>query len=335
MKRLTCGLLSALLALCLLLSGCEPPEGLPAGSLAPASAAPTAQASAPPAEQSGAPANQAGVSDPAQVPPFSGAPYVVLNDNQPGFTQDEITAASFESYSPLDSLGRCGTAFACVGTDLMPTEERGSIGQVKPTGWHTVKYDIVDGKYLYNRCHLIGYQLTGENANERNLITGTRYMNVEGMLPFENLVADYVQETDSHVLYRVTPWYEGDNLLASGVELEAWSVEDEGAGVCFHVYVYNSQPGIDIDYATGDSRLADSGGEAQAPASSAAQPAQSQPAEQTPAQTSYVLNTRSHVFHLPDCAGVDKMSAKNRQAFTGTREEVLAMGYTPCGQCRP
>ncbi len=178
--------------------------------------------------------------------------YTVLNDNVPSFSEEEITTESFEYYSQLDELGRCGTAFACIGTDLMPTEERGAIGQVRPTGWHTIKFDFIDGNYLYNRCHLIGYQLSGENANERNLITGTRCLNTEGMLPFENLVADYVRETENHVMYRVTPEFEGDNLLASGVTMEAWSVEDAGEGVCFYVFVYNIQPGVTIDYATGD-----------------------------------------------------------------------------------
>lgn len=186
------------------------------------------------------------------LPEYSGEPYVILNENVPYFSEEDETTNSFETYSPLDELGRCGTAYANVGTDLMPTEERGSIGQVKPSGWHTVKYDCVDGKYLYNRCHLIGYQLSGENANEENLITGTRYLNVEGMLPFEDLVAEYVQETDNHVLYRVTPIYEGEDLLASGVVMEGKSVEDDGAGVCFCVYVYNVQPGVEIDYATGE-----------------------------------------------------------------------------------
>lgn len=164
-----------------------------------------------------------------------------------------MTVNSYEVYSPLDALGRCGAASACVGVDLMPTEERGSIGQVKPSGWQTVKYDCVDGKYLYNRCHLIGYQLAGENANKQNLITGTRYMNVEGMLPFENMVDSYVEETENHVLYRVTPVFEGENLVASGVQIEAFSVEDEGEGLCFNVYIYNVQPGVVIDYATGES----------------------------------------------------------------------------------
>ncbi len=184
-------------------------------------------------------------------------PYIVLNDNQPNFSELDFESGSFEIYSELDDLGRCGVAYANIGMDLMPTEERGEIGSVKPTGWQTVKYDNVEGKYLYNRCHLIGFQLTAENANKRNLITGTRYMNVQGMLPFENMVADYIKETKNHVLYRVTPVFEDDNLIASGVKMEAMSVEDKGEGICFNVYVYNKQPGIRIDYKTGESRLAE------------------------------------------------------------------------------
>lgn len=187
------------------------------------------------------------------IPEYSGEPYVILQDNQPNFELEDLTLEPFETYSELDYLGRCGAAYANICLDIMPTEPRGDIGQVKPSGWQTVKYDCVDGKYLYNRCHLIGYQLAGENANKQNLITGTRYMNVEGMLPFENMVDGYVEETANHVLYRVTPVFEGENLLASGVQLEAFSVEDEGEGLCFNVYVYNVQPGIVIDYATGDS----------------------------------------------------------------------------------
>ncbi|MDO4291854.1 MAG: DNA/RNA non-specific endonuclease [Eubacteriales bacterium] len=189
------------------------------------------------------------------VPAYSGSPFVELNQNQPSFSEEDRAQGSFERYSSLDSLGRCGMAFANVGTELMPTQERGSIGQIKPSGWQTVKYDIVDGKYLYNRCHLIGYQLTAENDNEENLITGTRYLNVQGMLPFENLVADYVRETKNHVLYRVTPVYRGDELVARGVQMEGYSVEDQGAGICYNVFVYNVQPGIWIDYANGDSGL--------------------------------------------------------------------------------
>lgn len=193
---------------------------------------------------------------PSGVKEYDDATYIVLQDNIPNFTAEELAQSSFEFYSELDSFGRCGTAVAMIGQELMPTEERESIGQVKPTGWHTVKYDVVDGKYLYNRCHLIGYQLTGENANEKNLITGTRFLNVEGMLPFENMVAEYIQFTGNHVLYRVTPIFEGENLLASGVQMEAMSVEDAGTGICFNVYISNAQPGVIIDYSSGESYLA-------------------------------------------------------------------------------
>ena len=255
------------------------------------------------------------------VPAFSGEPYVVLEDNQPSFDREDLPTASYETYSPLDLLGRCGPAEANVGTDLMPTEERGEIGQVKPSGWQTVKYDSVDGKYLYNRCHLIGYQLTGENANECNLITGTRSMNVDGMLPFENEVADYVQETGNHVLYRVTPVFSGAELVARGVQMEALSVEDGGEGVCFHVYCYNNQPGIEIDYATGDSW--ETGEEPQADGSA-------QGGEQH-----YVLNTNSKKFHLPGCSGAESMSPSNRQDYTGSRQALIDQGYSPCGTCKP
>lgn len=252
------------------------------------------------------------------VPEFSGEPYVVLNGNEPDFTDEEKTTESYEHYSDPDSLGRCGVAEANIGQDLMPTEKRGAIGQVKPTGWHTVKYDQVEGKYLYNRCHLIGYQLTGENANEKNLITGTRYLNVEGMLPFENMVADYVKETGNHVLYRVTPVFEAEELVARGVQMEAWSVEDEGDGVCFNVYVYNNQPGVEIDYRTGESRAAG--------AESSAEPAQDE---------TYILNVRSKKFHRPDCASVDSMREENRETFHGSREALIEQGYAPCGSCNP
>lgn len=192
---------------------------------------------------------------PEEIPPYSGEAYIAINGNVPFFVEEEITAESYEEYAELDELGRCGVTVACIGIDIMPTEDRGDIGSVKPSGWKSVKYDIVEGKYLYNRCHLIGFQLAGENANKRNLITGTRYLNIEGMLPFENLVADYVKETENHVLYRVTPIFEGDDLVAQGVVMEGYSVEDEGEGVCFCVFAYNVQPGITIDYATGDSSL--------------------------------------------------------------------------------
>ena len=192
-----------------------------------------------------------------EIPPFSGEAYIAINGNVPFFVEEEITAESYEFYSDLDDLGRCGVTEACIGIDIMPTEDRGDIGSVKPSGWKSVKYDIVEGKYLYNRCHLIGFQLAGENANKKNLITGTRYLNIEGMLPFENMVADYVKETENHVMYRVTPIFEGDDLVAQGVVMEGWSVEDDGEGICFCVFAYNAQPGITIDYATGDSTLSE------------------------------------------------------------------------------
>lgn len=266
-------------------------------------------------ESGSAPAAAVALED---VPAFSGAPYVEIDGNQPAFSEAERTAESFETYSALDELGRCGPAFACIGQDLMPTQERESISQVRPTGWQNAEYDFVDGGYLYNRCHLIGFQLTGENANEQNLITGTRYMNVEGMLPFENMVADYVKETGNHVLYRVTPVFEAEELVARGVQMEAWSVEDEGDGVCFNVYVYNNQPGVEIDYRTGESRAAG--------AESSAEPAQDE---------TYILNVRSKKFHRPDCASVDSMREENRETFHGSREALIEQGYAPCGSCNP
>ena len=252
------------------------------------------------------------------IPEYSVDPYVVVNNNVPFFSKEDLKAEVFESYGDLDSLGRCTVAYSMVGTETMPTEERGSIGQVKPTGWHAVKYDNVDGKYLYNRCHLIGYQLTAENANVNNLITGTRYLNVQGMLPFENLTADYIKETGNHVLYRVTPVFEGDNLVASGVLMEGESAEDDGEAIQFCVYVYNVQPGIIIDYATGDSRLDDgTGGSSQS------------------ARKTYVLNTNSKTFHKPDCGSVGKIKDSNKQTFVGTREEAIKNGYSPCKSCNP
>ena len=189
-----------------------------------------------------------------EIPDYTGSPYVTINENIPYFSEEEYTLDAFEKYSDLDGLGRCGVAYVNICKEIMPTEKRGEIGSIKPSGWHTVKYnDLIDGNYLYNRCHLIGYQLAGENANEKNLITGTRYLNVTGMLPFENQVDDYVEQTNNHVLYRVTPVFEGDNLVASGVEMEAYSVEDDGEGICFNIFAYNVQPGIIIDYSNGES----------------------------------------------------------------------------------
>ncbi len=268
-------------------------------------------------------------------PVYSGSPYEELNGNQPEFTEKEKkNKTSFEKYSELDALGRCGVAYANISREIMPTEERGAIGQVKPAGWHTVKYDVVDGKYLYNRCHLIGYQLAGENANERNLITGTRYMNVEGMLPFENEVAEYAEDTGNHVLYRVTPIYEGKDLVAKAVQMEGYSVEDQGKGICFNVLVYNAQPGVAIDYATGDSQLSgetDAGAES---GSSVGSGGKSGSSVSRPGQK-YVLNTNTGKFHKPSCSGVTDTKAQNRKNYMGSREELLEQGYEPCGRCNP
>lgn len=256
---------------------------------------------------------------------YDGKPYVVINDNDPDFTDADMTTTSFESYGELDGLGRCTTAFANIGKDLMPAEKRGPIGEVKPTGWQTAKYDNVDGKYLYNRCHLIGYQLTGENANAKNLITGTRYLNVDGMLPFENMVADYIKETNNHVLYRVTPVFSGDNLVASGVHMEAESVEDNGDGILFNVYCFNAQPGIAIDYATGNSHQDDS---------VVADASKSTTAAEANVQT-YVLNTNTKKFHKESCNSAKSMEASNKKIYTGSRQEIIDMGYEACGVCKP
>lgn len=278
----------------------------------------------------------------SKVPAYSGKPYVAVNGNKPTFSKYEYTKKGFETYSKLDKYGRCGMAYANVCKATMPTEERGSIGMIKPTGWHTVKYESVDGKYLYNRCHLLGYQLTGENANERNLITGTRYMNVDGMLPFENMVADYVKETDNHVLYRVTPLFQGNNLLASGVQMEAFSVEDKGEGISYNVFVYNIQPGITIDYATGDSKLAsgtaDNGStsaktDTADKGSTATKPDTSNVT--TSASGTYVLNTGTLKFHYKTCSSVKQMTAENTAYSSESRSTIISKGYSPCKRCNP
>ena len=252
-----------------------------------------------------------------QIPAYSGEPFAVLNDNIPQFTQEDYVTESYEQYGELDALNRCTYTVACIGRDLMPTQERENIGMVRPTGWVTAKYDFVDGKYLYNRCHLIGFQLTGENANERNLITGTRYMNVQGMLPFENMVADYIKETGNHVLYRVIPVFEGNNPLASGVTMEAWSVEDNGEGICFYVYAYNVQPGVEIDYTTGESRLAE-------PVVGEGEDVKT-----------YVVNTGSGKFHDGTCPQAISIKPENKESFETTRSQMLAWSFVPAGCCKP
>lgn len=307
----------------------------------------------------------------SSIPAYSGNAYVAVNDNIPFFTDAELATTAFENYSNLDQLGRCGVAYANVCKDIMPTEERGKIGSVKPSGWHTVKYDIVSGKYLYNRCHLIGYQLSAENANTKNLITGTRYLNTEGMLPFENMVADYVKETNNHVLYRVTPMFDGNNLVASGVLMEAKSVEDNGAGILFNVFCYNVQPGITIDYATGDSCLDGSTPTQTTPKSSETKSTNTKPATDNTNTTSGsqtsnpapapapepapATDTNTTVQEAPTPAPADTTSngsvivhitdtgSKYHNAgcrylksdHEVTLDEAKAMGLTPCGVCNP
>lgn len=266
-----------------------------------------------------------------EIPPYSGNPFALINGNVPMFTEADFVQISGETgvfYSELDGLGRCGTAWARLGARMLPEEPRDAIGDLKPSGWHTVKYnDLIADNYLYNRCHLVGYQLGGANADLRNLMTGTRYLNVEGMLPFENRVAQYLKQTENHVLYRVTPVFTGENLLADGVILEAESVEDDGEGVHFCVYVYNVQPGIRIDYATGDS-------EPDEP-DSTAEAMETGTAEAAVQEITYILNKSSGKFHLPACESVGEMAEWNRQESHLSREELIEAGFTPCKMCNP
>lgn len=328
-------LLLVLLLSCSLLAGCagETAANAPQtasgteqdagahGSQPDAAAEPTDDSAAAPAPAS------TDAFDLAQVPDYSGSPYAIVADDVPALREADAANVA-ESYAPLDSLGRCGVAIAVVSPATMPTEERGSIGMVKPSGWHTVRYDdLVDGKYLYNRCHLLGYQLTGENANVQNLITGTRYLNTEGMLPFENEIADYVERTGGSILMRVTPVFVGDELVARGVHMEALSLGDAGAGVRFNVFCYNVQPGIGIDYATGDSWRA----EQVADTADASNETGASDAD----VRDYVLNTSSKKFHLPSCSSVGQIAQHNKQEFTGTRDELIAQGYEPCERCNP
>ncbi len=278
---------------------------------------------------------------PEELPAYSGSPTVEVNGNVPFFTDEDLKTREFEFYSDMDSLGRCGTAWANICVDTMPVEERGKIGSVKPTGWHTVKYDGIDGNYLYNRCHLIGYQLAGENANSKNLITGTRYMNVEGMLPYENEVSYAVTDFNFHVLYRVTPVFEGKNLLASGVLMEAESVEDRGERIRFCVYCYDVQPGITIDYATGDSSGPEftgsdsaSGNRETAKQGMVSDTPSPEPAEAGGTVT-YVVNTNTGKFHYPTCSSADDIAPENRMDWTGSRDALVGRGYVPCKRCNP
>lgn len=296
------------------------------------------------------PVTDDGVLSYRDVPAFEGNPYVYVNDGEPVFTDEQRAAEpGYEHYDELDELGRCTAVFAVVGPETQPTEKRGSIGEVRPSGWQMAKYDFVEGKYLFNRCHLLGYQLTGENANERNLITGTRYLNVQGMLPFENAVADYVDATGNHVLMAVTPVFESSELVARGVHMMAESVEDGGEGVAFNVFCYNVQPGVVIDYGTGESMLEEdatplpdvSGAESVPGAASEGTDAGEASekgatgSNESKGVAEYVLNTNSKKFHLPSCSSVDQMSPKNREDVEDTRENLIAKGYDPCKRCNP
>lgn len=267
------------------------------------------------------------------IPPYSGTAHITINNNIPSFQDEELSTEPFEKYSPLDGLGRCGIAYANICKELMPTEKRQGIGQIKPAGWHTVRYDVVGAGsegYLYNRCHLIGFQLAGENANERNLITGTRYLNIQGMLPFENKTAEYIKSTNNHVLYRVTPIYDGDNLLCAGLQIEAKSVEDNGNGLSFNIFCYNVQPGVIIDYATGDSRL-----ETPADTQAENEPHENTAENASPEAVTYILNKNTKKFHYPYCSSVDDMKETNKLEFTGSRDYVINQGYVPCQRCNP
>jgi len=312
-KRLST-ILSLILALILLLSGCglKPDAGG--------------------ADSGGLPGATTGegkisLSD---IPPHSTEAYVVINDNIPFFTEDEITSVAFENFSMLDSLGRCGVATASVGQELMPSEDRGSISSVTPSGWecdgvsNNNTYDFVENGYIYNRCHLIGFQLTGENANEKNLITGTRYLNIRGMLPFEDMVADYVKETENHVMYRVTPIFGEYDLVASGVLIEGWSVEDEGDGICFCVYAYNVQPGVEINYRNGINRkIGDVDVDLDEPV--------------IPKEHTYIINKNSRKYHLEGCRHAKNIATENRESFFGTKEEFEEAypDCIPCATCDP
>ena len=261
------------------------------------------------------------------IPAYDGKAYVAVNNNEPFFTDSDMTTTAFENYSDLDSLGRCGVAYANICKDIMPTEERGKIGMIKPSGWHTVKYDVIKDRYLYNRCHLIGYQLAGENANPKNLITGTRYLNVEGMLLFENLVADYVNNTGNHVLYRVTPMFSGSNLVANGVLIEAKSVEDNGGGILFNVYCYNVQPGVGINYENGDSWLDGTTGSTSSGSDSSA--AENSAADSSNSETMVHITATGKKYHRAGCRTLKKSDTEV------TLDEAKSMGLSPCGICNP
>lgn len=279
------------------------------------------------------------------IPEYSKYAYVEINGGDPFFEDSDITTEAFESYSPLDALGRCGVAFACIGIEIMPTEDRDDIANVTPSGWeyngvsNNNQYDFVENKYVYNRCHLIGFQLAGENDNERNLITGTRYMNIEGMLPFENEVADYVLDTENHVMYRVTPIYNGLDYVAQGVLMEAYSVEDNGRGVKFCIFAYNVQPGVIIDYYTGVNMASGEPfpeiNENDGREDIVDTPTDNENDDKPLGEITYVLNTNTKKIHKPTCTHAKNLSAEKRKETDLTKEELIAQGYSPCGTCKP
>lgn len=271
------------------------------------------------------------------LPKYSGKPYAIINNNIPTFSAAELTTKGYETYSSLDNYGRCKVALASCGKELMPAGDRGSISSIYPTGWKQAKYDFVSGKYLYNRCHLIGWQLSGENANKKNLITGTRYMNTEGMLPFENMVADYINETGNHVAYRITPIFEGSNLLCSGVQMEAYSVEDNGEGICFNVYCFNVQPGVKINYKTGASS-SETGAVSSKPQTSSKIPSskpQTVVSKDNTVSATYILNINpsSKKIHYPTCSSVKQMKESNKKEYSGDIDALFSQGYTTCKRC--
>ena len=267
----------------------------------------------------------------SNIPEYSGEDYIILNNNIPNFSDSDLTTTSFEEYSPLDSLGRCGVAFANIGTDIMPTEKRESISSVKPSGWKSAEYptDVIKGKYLYNRSHLIGFQLTAENANERNLITGTRYFNATLMLPYENMVADYIKETNNHVLYRVTPVFKGNNLVATGVQIEAKSVEDNGEGIEFNVFIYNIQPGITIDYVTGDSALSGEEITKTEPSNTSSNPTTNNSNTSTSSTEKTVIrgNSNSKIYHCPAQRDYENMADSKFLVNFNSEQEAIDAGY--------
>ena len=283
--------------------------------------------------------------DPDKLPEWDGEPSIEINGGDPSFTDSELSAIkkqTEEDLSALDDQGRCGDVSACVSSETMPEGERDSIGMIRPAGWHLVKYDFVEGKYLYNRCHLIGWQLTGLNAEERNLITGNRYLNVDGMLPYENQVADFAESSDLHVAYRVEPVYKGDELIARGVHIEAESIEDKGESLAFNVYCYNVQPYVDIDYKTGESTAdsdapagAESGSSGSGSSSNSGSSQNAGAGSQDSTEQTYILNTNTKRYHLQGCRSLSQMKDKNKRTFHGSKKELSRMGYQPCGNCNP